>query len=68
MKNCRKFKYTDGDGAKLNIDHYVKEKAVILTVMEDTPFSETKSFLLEKDLLEKVIGTLQDCLSKMKGD
>lgn len=68
MKNCHSFKYTDCDGDKLNIDFHVNEKAVILTVMEDTPFSETKSFLLEKDLLEKVIVTLQDCLSKMKGD
>lgn len=68
MKNLRRFEYTDIEGDKLNIDFYVKEKAVILTVMEDTPFSETRAFLLEKDLLEKVIVTLQDCLSKMKGD
>ena len=68
MKNLRRFEYTDIDGDQLNIDHYVKEKAVVLTIMEDTLFSETRAFLLEKDLLEKVIGTLQDCLSKMKGD
>lgn len=68
MKNLRRFEYTDIDGDQLNIDHYVKEKAVVLTIMEDTLFSETGAFLLEKDLLEKVIGTLQDCLSKMKGD
>jgi len=68
MKNLRRFEYTDIDGGQLNIDHYVKEKAVVLTIMEGTLFSETRAFLLEKDLLEKVIGTLQDCLSKMKGD
>lgn len=68
MKNLRRFEYTDIDGDQLNIDHYVKEKAVVLTIMEDTLFSETRAFLLDKDLLEKVIGTLQDCLSKMKGD
>ena len=68
MKNLRRFEYTDIDGDQLNIDHYVKEKAVVLTIMEDTLFSETRAFLLDKDLLEKVIGTLQDCLLKMKGD